>query len=73
MPYEPIIQQTGFPQESFLVEARSIGGCSGSPVFTFIPVLSNREVEIGENIPTYLVLTSPRLDISTAMGHGCSE
>jgi len=33
MPWEPIRQDTGFMQESFLVEARSIGGYSGSPVF----------------------------------------
>jgi hypothetical protein len=33
MPWEPIQQDTGFMQESFLVEARSIGGYSGSPVF----------------------------------------
>jgi hypothetical protein len=33
MPWEPIKQDTGFMQESFLVEARSIGGYSGSPVF----------------------------------------
>ncbi len=43
MPFEPVRQDTGFEQESFLVEARSIGGYSGSPVFTFIPALSERE------------------------------
>lgn len=37
MPWEPIAQDTGFMQESFLVEARSIGGYSGSPVFVEIP------------------------------------
>jgi hypothetical protein len=36
MPLEPI-RQDGFDQESFLVEARSIGGYSGSPVFAHIP------------------------------------
>ena len=34
---------TRFPQESFLVEVRSIGGYSGSPVFVFIPPASPRE------------------------------
>jgi hypothetical protein len=43
MPWEPIKQDTGFEQESFLVEARSIGGYSGSPVFVFIPVATVRE------------------------------
>jgi hypothetical protein len=38
MPIEPIDEQ-----ESFLVEARSIGGYSGSPVFIYIPILSYRE------------------------------
>lgn len=33
MPIEPIKQDTGFLQESFLVETRSVGGYSGSPVF----------------------------------------
>jgi len=42
MPGEPIKQDTGFAQESFLVEARSIGGYSGSPVFVFIPIFSER-------------------------------
>ncbi|WP_156041783.1 trypsin-like peptidase domain-containing protein [Bradyrhizobium sp. URHD0069] len=37
MPWEPIIQDDGFAQESFLVEARSISGFSGSPVFLEIP------------------------------------
>ena len=31
----PIRSETGIMQESFLVEARSIGGYSGSPVFTY--------------------------------------
>ncbi len=43
MPNEPIVQDTGFRQESFLVEVRSIGGYSGSPVFVFIPPASLRE------------------------------
>jgi hypothetical protein len=38
MPDEPVLQQ-----ESFLVEARSIGGFSGSPVFVYIPIFSDRE------------------------------
>lgn len=33
MPYEPIIDEYGVGQESFLVECRSIPGYSGSPVF----------------------------------------
>lgn len=37
MPWEPIRQDNGFLQESFLVESRSVGGYSGSPVFCFIP------------------------------------
>jgi hypothetical protein len=43
MPHEPVKQNTGFEQESFLVEARSIGGYSGSPVFVYIPIFSDRE------------------------------
>ena len=36
MPWEPIVVED-YPQESFLVEARSISGYSGSPVFVYIP------------------------------------
>jgi hypothetical protein len=43
MPGEPVRQDTGFEQESFLVESRSIGGYSGSPVFVFIPAASERQ------------------------------
>jgi hypothetical protein len=42
MPWETIKQDDGFEQESFLVEVRSIGGYSGSPIFAFIPVASER-------------------------------
>jgi hypothetical protein len=42
MPWETIMQNDGFEQESFLVEARSIGGYSGSPIFVFIPLFSSR-------------------------------
>ncbi len=37
MPGEPIKQDDGFMQESYLVEGRSVGGYSGAPVFMFIP------------------------------------
>ena len=43
MPWEPIWQESrGIRQESFLVEMRSIGGYSGSPVFVWIPPLVHR-------------------------------
>jgi hypothetical protein len=37
MPHEPTLQEDGFLQDNFLVEARSISGYSGSPVFWYIP------------------------------------
>ena len=37
MPIEPIRQDDGHMQESYLVEGRSVGGYSGSPVFMYIP------------------------------------
>jgi len=43
MANEPVRQASGFEQESFLVEARSIGGYSGSPVFTYIPPATVRD------------------------------
>jgi hypothetical protein len=42
MPKEPVEHQMGFKQESFLVETRSLGGYSGSPVFLRIPHVSVR-------------------------------
>jgi len=47
MPWEPISRdrqygQPPFMQESFLIEARSIGGYSGSPVFVYIPIFGDR-------------------------------
>lgn len=42
MPWETVKQDDGFEQESFLVEVRSIGGYSGSPIFAFIPAASAR-------------------------------
>jgi hypothetical protein len=52
MPWEPVLHGRGIYQESFLVETRSLGGYSGSPVFTFQPgpprgtmVLKNAEKE----------------------------
>jgi hypothetical protein len=42
MPLEPVRHQRGIKQESFLVETRSLGGYSGSPVFVHIPSSSVR-------------------------------
>lgn len=37
MPGRPVAGDHGVPQESYLIECRSIGGFSGSPVFLHIP------------------------------------
>jgi hypothetical protein len=42
MPDDPILQDDGHPQVSYLVECHSIGGYSGSPVFLHIPNSSHR-------------------------------
>jgi hypothetical protein len=43
MPGEPVYQkERAFQQESFLIEARSLSGFSGSPVMLYIPPFSNR-------------------------------
>jgi hypothetical protein len=43
LPNEPVYQKDrGFHQESFLVEARSLSGFSGSPVLLYIPPFSHR-------------------------------
>src|SRR5690606_32765811 len=35
-------RERGFHQESFLIEARSLSGFSGSPVFLYVPPFSPR-------------------------------
>lgn len=51
MPWEPIKQDSrcGFMQESFMVELRSIGGMSGSPVFVYFsplrPIMRHRSAK----------------------------
>lgn len=47
MPWEPIQQEDGHLQESFLVEVRSIGGYSGSPAFVHILPFSKRPRQKG--------------------------
>lgn len=44
MPVEPIVIPTrSIPQDSFLIEVRSLPGYSGSPVFVWIPPLAVRQ------------------------------
>jgi len=46
MNWEPVRQEgSEFPQESFLVECRSLGGYSGAPVFVYIPPYASRPRE----------------------------
>jgi hypothetical protein len=64
MPGEPIYQtDRSFQQESFLIEARSLSGFSGSPVFLYIPPFSHRyktgrfeQDDLGLNPSTTLML-----------------
>jgi hypothetical protein len=42
MPNEPVRQDNGHLQESYLVEGRSGGGYSGAPVFMYIPPFAVR-------------------------------
>ena len=44
MPWEPILNQRGLMQESFLVEMRSLSGYSGSPVFVTVDGYTPRPV-----------------------------
>jgi hypothetical protein len=53
MPGEPIVQDDGFKQESFLVEARSIPGYSGSPVFIQIPA-TPQKIKLPPHWPEHL-------------------
>jgi hypothetical protein len=55
MPIEPIRQDHGFLQESFLVETKSIGGYSGSPVLVHIPAMTDREGVAGWYPPDNLM------------------
>jgi hypothetical protein len=54
----PVASETGLAQESFLVEARSLSGYSGSPVFVYAreTVSDLNEVSISERtVPLYLL------------------
>lgn len=51
MPVEPIVQDDGFRQECFLIEARSIPGYSGSPVFFMLPPQQKAPFEINRELP----------------------
>lgn len=53
MPWEPIRSERGIKQESFLVEARSLSGFSGSPVFVHIPPLVHRPGKKNLETKTY--------------------
>jgi hypothetical protein len=46
MPYEPILDDRGYEQESYLVEVRSLAGFSGSPVFVYIPSFTIRPKDL---------------------------
>ncbi len=47
MNLEPLEDKNGTPQDSFLVEMRSIPGYSGSPVFVYINLLAPRPPDFG--------------------------
>jgi hypothetical protein len=68
MPWEPIKQRDGFEQESFLVETRSIGGYSGSPIFVHIPILTDREDVVDWSPPPILVAMGTPRDSSRFYG-----
>ncbi len=42
MPIEPIKQDDGHLQDSYLVECKSVAGYSGSPVFAYVPPFAKR-------------------------------
>jgi len=51
MPAEPIILDGALAQESYLIEARSIPGYSGSPVFLAIPPAPGPAPRVNPNLP----------------------
>jgi hypothetical protein len=51
MPVEPILMEGGFAQECFLVEARSIPGYSGSPVFFILPPQQKSPFQMNPELP----------------------
>lgn len=61
-PSEPIVRPSdGFKQESFLVELRSLPGCSGSPVFVYLAPYFPRELKGGKVIVTPVAPEGPWL------------
>jgi len=59
---EGVSHPRGFNQESFLIEARSISGYSGSPVFLFIPPFSWRGELANQNLDSRFHLSLIGID-----------
>jgi len=53
---QPIRNEWGLLQESFLIETRSLSGLSGSPVFVYITPFSPTPAEYGERQPSTRLL-----------------
>lgn len=61
MPAEPIILEGDVPQESYLIEARSIPGYSGSPIFLAIPPSSAKQPRVNPDLPEEMKAQIPEL------------
>jgi hypothetical protein len=61
MPAEPIILDGALAQESYLIEARSIPGYSGSPVFLAIPPAPGPAPRVNPNLPEEIKTHIPEL------------
>ena len=68
MPIEPIKTESGFWQESFLIEIKSVGGYSGSPLFVQIPLFSNRSLDNWS--PTSTFPFQQQREYDSLMSHG---
>lgn len=55
---EPILNERGFRQDSFLVEMRSIVGYSGSPVMVYIPLLGSFGEITADTVPHMAIMDS---------------
>jgi hypothetical protein len=61
MPAEPIVLDGGIAQESYLIEARSIPGYSGSPVFFTIPPAPGPQPVVNPNLSEDMKAQIPEL------------
>lgn len=77
LPFEKVRLQSGYEQEAFLVETRSISGYSGSPVFVYKPIQQTATIPPSPNDPyageTHITSISDPVGYPLLLGIDCGH